>query len=229
MKNSWTATILLREQLLWPTPNTTIPIWRGSYGLCVFHGHERSYVLDGGYEKWDDENLPTEAFPTVVSPNSGYTVSKSADIRAEGDYVLTRLRNPSSIVWDVRRRSEYTGQEVRANRGGHIPSAVHLEWDNLLKDENGIKVLKSEQEIELILQMAGITRDVEIIAHCQTGIRSSYATLVLLSLGYNAKNYDGSWLEWASCQNYPIETLNEQAGLNTPTPGSWPVELGLLN
>ena len=179
-----------------------------------FHGHERSYVLDGGYEKWDDENLSTDAFPTIVSPTSGYAVSKSADIRAEGDYVLTRLNNPKSIVWDVRRKSEYSGQEVRAKRGGHIPGAVHLEWDNLLREENGIKILREEEEIELILQAAGITRDVEIIAHCQTGIRSSYATLVLLSLGYNARNYDGSWLEWANCKNYPVEDSHEQASLN---------------
>ncbi|MCJ7499750.1 sulfurtransferase [bacterium] len=182
-----------------------------------FHGHDRSYVLDGGYEKWDDENLPTDAFPTIISPTSGYTVTKSADIRAEGDYVLTRLNNPTSKVWDVRRKSEYNGLEVRADRGGHIPGAVHLEWDNLLREENGVKVLKEEEEIELILQAAGITRDVEIIAHCQTGIRSSYATLVLLSLGYNARNYDGSWLEWANCKNYPVEDSHEQASLD---PGS---------
>lgn len=89
-----------------------------------FHGHERSYVLDGGYEKWDDENLPTDAFPTIISTTSGYTVTKSADIRAESDYVLTRLNNPTSKVWDVRRKSEYSGHEVRAKRGGHIPGAV---------------------------------------------------------------------------------------------------------
>ncbi len=194
-----------------------------------FHGHERSYVLDGGYEKWAAQELPTAVFPTIVTPTSGFRVSGSADIRAEGDYVLTRLNNPSSMVWDVRRRSEYSGLEVRADRGGHIPGAMHLEWDHLLRDENGIKVLKEEEEIERILKTAGITRDVEIIAHCQTGIRSSYATLVLLSLGYNARNYDGSWIEWANCNNYPVEESREQAGLNSRTHGPGPVAPGLLN
>jgi len=170
-----------------------------------FHGHKRSYVLNGGYEKWADQDLPTKRMPTVVIPTSGYIVSGSSNIRAEGDYVLTRLSNPSSVIWDVRRKNEYSGLEVRADRGGHIPGAVHLEWNNLLRDESGIKVLKGEEEIELILRTAGITRDVEVIAHCQTGIRSSYATLVLLSLGYNVKNYDGSWIEWANCKSFPGE------------------------
>jgi thiosulfate/3-mercaptopyruvate sulfurtransferase len=194
-----------------------------------FHGHQRSYILDGGYEKWKVENFPTEAFSGSVFPTSGYTVQKSADIRAEGDYVLARLNNPSTVIWDVRRRSEYTGAEVRADRGGHIPGAVQLNWEDLLREESGIKVLKGEEEIERILQAAGITRDSEIIAHCQTGIRSSYATLVLLSLGYNARNYDGSWIEWANCQDYPIEGSSGQAGLNTPTQVNGPAILGLLN
>lgn len=194
-----------------------------------FHGHERSYVLDGGYEKWAAQNLPTAVFPTIVTPTSGYRVSGSADIRAEGDYVLTRLNNPSSMVWDVRRRGEYSGLEVRANRGGHIPGATHLQWDQLLRDENGIKVLKREEDIERILRTAGITRDLEIIAHCQTGIRSSYATLVLLSLGYNARNYDGSWIEWANCKSYPVEESSEQAGLYSRTHRPGPAAPGLLN
>ncbi len=185
-----------------------------------FHGHTRSYVLDGGYEKWAAENLPTAVLPTIASPNSGYTVSRSADIRAEGDYVLTRLKNSSFVILDVRRTSEYSGQEVRADRGGHIPGAVNLEWTNLLRNENGIKVLKGEEEIELLLSKAGITRDLEIIAHCQTGIRSSYVTLVLLSMGYNARNYDGSWIEWANCNNYPVEDPHEQASLKPGFPGT---------
>lgn len=171
-----------------------------------YHGHEKAYVLDGGYEKWADEKRPTAFLPTKAVATSGYRCQKAMDIRAEVDYILTRLGNPGVMVWDTRKPSEYDGTEVRAERGGHIPGAVHLDWVSLQKEVNGVKVLKSEKEIRSLLASSGITPDREILAHCQTGIRSSYATLVLLGLGYRVQNYDGSWIEWANNRALPVET-----------------------
>lgn len=205
------------------TPDTTVvayaehtnPYMARFVWTLRYHGHEKSYVLNGGYEKWVQEGRDKTIIPVSVTPGIGYRVTESEDIRVDGDYVLTRLNNPSVTIWDTRRESEYTGREVRADRGGHIPGAVHLEWVNLMKTDNGVKVLKSEEEIKGIFKTLGLNRDKEIIAHCQTGIRSAYATLVLLALGYNAKNYDGSWTEWANCSNYPVEGSAGQANLST--------------
>jgi thiosulfate/3-mercaptopyruvate sulfurtransferase len=75
----------------------------------------------------------------------------------------------------------------------------------LQHEVDGVKVLKSESEIRELLAKHGITSEQEVIAHCQTGIRSSYATLVLQGLGYTkVKNYDGSWIEWANNATLPI-------------------------
>ncbi len=173
-----------------------------------YHGHQQAYVLDGGYEKWAAENQPTSLFPTAAAQPTDYQLSTALpaqDSRAEGDYLLTRLENPAVLVWDTRTPEEFAGSDVRADRGGHIPGAVALNWTNLQKQVNGIKVLKSEAEIVQLLQENGITADREVIAHCQTGIRSAYATLVLQGLGYaKVKNYDGSWIEWANNPSLPI-------------------------
>jgi len=177
-----------------------------------YHGHDKVYVLDGGYEKWSREGLPTSIFPTTAKRGEGYQITSSRDIRAEADQVLTRLSNPSTVIWDTRRPTEYEGTEIRADRGGHIPGAVHLHWTDLLEEKDGIKVLKSRDEIEGLLVSYGITRDKAVIAHCQTGIRSAYATLVLLALDYqDARNYDGSWIEWANNQEFPIGETREAA------------------
>ena len=202
------------------TPETTIVVYaehsnpysaRFAWSLR-YHGHEKVYVLDGGYEKWSNEGQPTAILPTRATSGEGYRITSREDIRAEADQVLTRLSNPSTVIWDTRRPAEYEGTEVRADRGGHIPGAVHLQWTELLEEKNGIKVLKSSDEIEELLGSYGITRDKAVIAHCQTGIRSAYATLVLLALGYDdAKNYDGSWLEWANNQEFPIGVTREAA------------------
>ncbi len=171
-----------------------------------FHGHEKAYVLDGGYDKWAKEGRKTVLFSAEKPPRPvTYRLRHARDIRAEADYVLTRLGHPDTVVWDTRRESEYQGTEVRASRGGHIPGATHLNWIELQKEVDGVRVLKSEPELLALLAGHGITPDKEIVAHCQTGIRSSYATLVLLGLGYpRVKNYDGSWIEWANSEELPV-------------------------
>ncbi len=170
-----------------------------------YHGHNKVLVLDGGYEKWSKEGHPTTLLPTAAAIPSNYRVSSPGNARAEADYVLTQLGNPSVVIWDTRTPEEYDGTKVRADRGGHIPGAIHLNWTNLQHEVDGVKVLKSESEIRELLTKHGITSGQEIIAHCQTGIRSSYATLVLQGLGYTeVKNYDGSWIEWANNATLPI-------------------------
>jgi len=202
------------------TPETTVVVYaehtnpysaRFAWTLR-YHGHEKVYVLNGGYEKWAGENLPVAIFPTVAKRTTGYQISTRRDIRAEADQVLTRISNPSTVIWDTRTSGEYDGKDIRADRGGHIPGAVHLNWVELQKVKNGVRVLKSPEELERLLASYGITRDKEVIAHCQTGIRSAYASLVLLGLGYqDARNYDGSWIEWANNREFPVGDTREAA------------------
>jgi len=174
--------------------------------MLRYHGHEKSYVLDGGFDKWLKDGGKVAVLSTRVKPTTGYTVRSSNDIRAGADYIYTRLHNPSVIIWDTRSPGEYNGTDVRADRGGHIPGSINLNWVDLQKEVDGVRVLKSEEEIRMLLSSKGITKEAEIVAHCQTGIRSSYATLVLKSMGYeNARNYDGSWIEWANNASLPIE------------------------
>jgi thiosulfate/3-mercaptopyruvate sulfurtransferase len=195
------------------TPETTVVTYaedKNPYAARLawtlrYHGHEKVLVLDGGYEKWAAENRPTSLLPTATATPSSYRVSASGKDRAEADYVLTQLGNPSVVIWDTRTSKEYDGSDVRADRGGHIPGATHLNWTELQHEVNGVQVLKNETELRALLAEHGISDGQEIVAHCQTGIRSAYATLVLRGLGYGAvKNYDGSWIEWANNSDLPI-------------------------
>ncbi|AMV70511.1 hypothetical protein JCM30471_25040 [Desulfuromonas carbonis] len=189
-----------------------------------YHGHQKAFVLDGGYDKWSMEGRNISLLPTKTPEASNYAFAVDGDYleaRADADYLYTRLETPDAVVWDTRSDGEFAGTDVRADRGGHIPGAIHLNWTNLQKEVNGVKVLKSPEEINALLLSHGVTPDKEVIAHCQTGIRSSYATLVLLGLGYQqVKNYDGSWIEWANNKTLPIIDAKGQLNASIPvSPG----------
>jgi thiosulfate/3-mercaptopyruvate sulfurtransferase len=51
----------------------------------------------------------------------------------------------------------------------------------------------------------GLEQGAEIVAYCHGGSRSAMAVQVLRSLGYDARNYLGSWHEWSRHDDLPLE------------------------
>jgi len=66
---------------------------------------------------------------------------------------------------------------------------------------------KSPDDLKQLYQGKGITPDKDVIAYCRIGERSSHTWFVLkYLLGYQkVRNYDGSWTEYGSMVNVPIE------------------------
>jgi thiosulfate/3-mercaptopyruvate sulfurtransferase len=99
-------------------------------------------------------------------------------------------------VLDVRRPDEYdgTGGSACDPRQGHIPGAVNLDVQELL--------LVTEDELA---ERIGVEPGGEVVCYCHSGSRSAYAVQVLSRLGYDARNYPGSWHEWSRTE-LPVET-----------------------
>jgi thiosulfate/3-mercaptopyruvate sulfurtransferase len=51
----------------------------------------------------------------------------------------------------------------------------------------------------------GLEPGAEVIAYCHVGSRSAIAAQVLRALGYDARNYVGSWHEWSRHDDLPLE------------------------
>ncbi|MDZ7795290.1 MAG: sulfurtransferase [Spirochaetia bacterium] len=175
--------------------------------LVTMYGHDREkvHIIDGFFPAWKAAGLPTTTDKPSVSPvryQPPGTVDESRLALIED--VDRALKDPNVIILDTRTPAEWWGiaQYEGASRKGHIPGAIHINYAENFTDEG----IKSAAELRALYEAAGVTPDKEIIAYCQSGIRSSLTTTILADvLGYpNVKNYDGSWVEWSYDRDRPV-------------------------
>ena len=166
-------------------------------------GHHNIRIIDGGLGAWitaggalTNETPDVEA-TDFYSDYAGNAVATSAEI-------LAKLDDPATVLLDTRNRSEFFGDVARAERGGHIPGAVHYEWTQAM-DPGHQQRLRDLDSIRTELASIGVTPDREVIVYCQTHHRSAHTYALLKELGFdNVKGYPGAWSEWGNDLNLPI-------------------------
>ncbi|MGH7411161.1 MAG: sulfurtransferase [Candidatus Methylomirabilis sp.] len=171
--------------------------------ILEFFGHDKIQVLNGGFAKWVQEGRPLST--EVLTPVKATFVARPRqELLATADQVRASLKDPKVCLLDARSAEEYTGEDVRASRGGRIPGAVNVDYLRTIRPDN--HTFKSAEELQRMFKAAGATPDRETITYCHTGGRSAHDYFVLRLLGYErVKNYDGSWAEWGNSDTLPIE------------------------
>jgi len=167
-------------------------------------GHKGISLLNGGFPAWQKSGLEVELAKQKIPP-SQYNVKIGTERIADKEFILSHLNDNSVVVIDCRSAAEYIGQDIRSARGGHIPGAINMDWLLAFDYSQGF-IKKSDEELNIIFQNLGITRDKEVVVHCQTHHRSSHTYIMLKHLGFEKiRGYDGSWSEWGNDFNLPIE------------------------
>ena len=186
--------------------------WFAAWGAWVFdvYGVKNFKLLDGGRKKWEAEKRPLTPLATQIAAGNVKVSDANNALRARLiDVVAIANKKSDTALVDIRSQDEFTGKifapagvQETAIRAGHIPGAVNVPWGQAVAEDG---TFKSPEELKKVYAAVGIDGKKPIITYCRIGERSSHTWFALSKiLGYNVKNYDGSWTEYGNSVGNPV-------------------------
>ena len=167
-------------------------------------GAKKVYILDGGLPKWKSEGRPLETGDAERAARK-FTAEMNVGAVALLDDMRMAQTDDSIQIVDARSPERFAGTapEPRPGlRSGHMPRSFNVPFGRLI--ENGH--LAPRARIEAAFTEAGVDLDKPIITSCGSGVTAAILTFALESIGEEPKGlYDGSWAEWASRPDLPVE------------------------
>jgi thiosulfate/3-mercaptopyruvate sulfurtransferase len=162
-------------------------------------------LLNGGMQLWKEEGRP---LVETVPPGTRGTITprESRDIVVGAEWVAAHRRIPGYALVDARPPDLYTGEQAhRGVRKGHIPGAHTLPFSRLFDD---LGRFRSETELQLLFEEAGISRGDSVVAYCYTGMQATSVLFAARLLGNDVMLYDGSYEEWGIDAELPVHAHN---------------------
>ncbi|MFK0386197.1 sulfurtransferase [Agrobacterium sp. NPDC090273] len=187
--------------------------WFAAWGAWIFETYglgDRVKLLDGGRKLWEAEGLPLDTSAPKTTATTLTLKDSDPSVRARFIDVVAVAEGKHNIkLVDIRSADEYSGKIFAPDgvkelsvRAGHIPGAVNVPWGTIVNKDG---TFKSAEEIKAIYAEKGIDGTAPVITYCRIGERSSHTWFALKKiLGYDVRNYDGSWTEYGNAVGVPI-------------------------
>lgn len=172
--------------------------------LLRWLGHQAVAVLDGGWQRWQAEERPIRS-GVETRPARNFTPQPQPHLLADAAEVLKIRTDPTFRLLDSRSADRYRGQnETLDPVAGHIPGAICTPYaENLGPDGRFLpmETLRSRFQISL-----GDVPAERAIFYCGSGVTAAHNVLALAHAGLGqARLYAGSWSEWITDPNRPVE------------------------
>ncbi|MBE7418307.1 MAG: sulfurtransferase [Ideonella sp.] len=204
-------------------------------------------VFHGGLDAWQAAGRPLTKEPSLLAPVA-LALQPRGGTLIDNAEMIQRIRAGGGQLVDVRTPKEFSGEDVRAIRGGHLPGAVNLPYEqNWIDPDTAAKLASGKVRTrdgmalrpaaELRRLYAALDPDKEVVVYCQSGVRASVTATVLRDLGFkDVKVYEPSWLGYAGLLNQPAErevfvnvgALNGRIGALTRRVGELEAELARI-
>jgi thiosulfate/3-mercaptopyruvate sulfurtransferase len=174
--------------------------------LCRWIGHDAAAVLDGGIRDWSDAGYAQTAQPSIARGGGSIAVRLQPELTVSADEILAQLDGVSVV--DARAGERFRGEvEPLDAKAGHIPGARNR-WFKENYDESGR--FKSPERLRAELARYG--PPARVVNQCGSGVSAAVNALAMEIAGLRgARLYPGSWSEWSSNPQRPVETGPERA------------------
>jgi thiosulfate/3-mercaptopyruvate sulfurtransferase len=188
---------------------STIAATRLFFTLDYF-GHPDARLLNGGLSAWKASGGAMESGAARSVTAASLTPRPQPDRVVSADWIMARLAppklansqasgggsSPKMTLLDARPDAEFTGSDGGMNGAhvkGHLPDARQLVWNTLL-DSSGRFL--PDAELKKKFDAIGAAKGTPLVSYCMVGMRASVTYFVARHLGYDARMYDGSIVDW---------------------------------
>ena len=169
---------------------------RAFFTLDAF-GHPRVAVLDGGLNAWRAAKHPVETGASAAPKPGSFTPRLNAQKVATAAQIQQLVPGKGISLVDVRPDPEFTGSDGGMggrHAAGHIDGAQQLTWNSLV---NADGLFLPPDQLKTRLEGAGVVAGRPVVSYCMVGMRASVVYFVARYLGYDARLYDGSIVDWS--------------------------------
>jgi len=170
--------------------------------LLRWLGHLPVAVLDGGWQRWVEEDRPLNA--VVPRPQAARFEGSPGDAWVDAEFVRSRLRDGELLLVDARAPDRFRGQnETLDPVGGRIPGAKNRFYRDNLDAEGRFKASEAlKDEFATIL---GTAEAENVVHYCGSGVSACHNLLAMESAGLRGgRLYPGSWSEWCADPSRPV-------------------------
>ncbi|WP_164901698.1 sulfurtransferase [Neorhizobium lilium] len=166
-----------------------------AWWTLIWAGVAEVRILEGGISAWKAAGYPRASGEIGIVQPGDIELKPGKLVSLHVEQVAAFPQHGTLV--DVRPAAAFSGEGT-----GHIPGAKSFPADRLV-DPDGKFV--AEEQLRQRLRDADIDIDRPLAAYCGGGIASSLFTLALAQIGKDVALYPGSWSEWTSDPNRPVE------------------------
>jgi thiosulfate/3-mercaptopyruvate sulfurtransferase len=173
--------------------------------MLRFLGHERVYVLDGGWRAWVAARAPeTQEVPSRTVRR--FVPNPRPEMAADVEAVRRIVAAGGAGLVDSRAPERYRGEvEPLDPAAGHVPGAINLPWNQTVDEQGRLKPRAALAE-----QFRGLTGSAAVV-YCGSGVTACANLLAMDEAGIiSARLYPGSWSDWCSYPDNPVARSTQE-------------------
>lgn len=170
--------------------------------MLQYLGHEKVYVLDGGFSAWNEAMYPiTNEVPELKKTIFTSTINPELIASVEEVRAVVNGSVEETILIDSREEKRYLGlEEPIDKKAGRIPGAINKPWFE------GLTAGRYKSTEDQNKRFSNIPSENQVIVYCGSGVTAAPNFLAFKEAGFEkVKLYLGSFSDWISYEENKIE------------------------